>query len=128
MSTRWRRLEAGQQALLVVAYLRKGETYTDLAIGFDIGVTTVLRDIHEALQVLAARSRLDQAIAIAVRKAFVLLDGTLLQIDRVGLATGRDRLLQEPRNECPVHRGPGRTPDLNLARATESSVRHGRGT
>jgi hypothetical protein len=27
--TRWRRLPAGEQARLVVAHLRKGETYTD---------------------------------------------------------------------------------------------------
>lgn len=39
--TRWRRLEAGQQALLVLAYLRKGDTYADLATGFGIGATTV---------------------------------------------------------------------------------------
>jgi hypothetical protein len=31
--TRWRRLNAGGQAWLVVAYSRKGETYTDLACG-----------------------------------------------------------------------------------------------
>ena len=31
------------QALLVVAYLRKGETHTDLACGFAIGTTTVNR-------------------------------------------------------------------------------------
>ena len=43
LGTRWRRLSAGQQALLVVAYLRKGETYSDLAIGFGIGTTTVFR-------------------------------------------------------------------------------------
>lgn len=29
LRTRWRRLDAGRQALLVVAYLRKGETYAD---------------------------------------------------------------------------------------------------
>jgi hypothetical protein len=90
--TRWRRLDAGQQALLVLAYLRKGDTYADLAIGFDIGVTTVFRYIREALGVLSARARsLDEAITVAARKAFVTLDGTLLRIDRVGMATGRDR-------------------------------------
>ena len=36
-ATRWRKLSAGRQALLVVAYLRKGETYSDLACGFRIG-------------------------------------------------------------------------------------------
>jgi hypothetical protein len=29
LRTRWRRLDPGQQALLVVAHLRKGETYRD---------------------------------------------------------------------------------------------------
>ncbi len=38
--TRWRRLSAGRQALLVIAYLRKGETYTDLASGFRVGKST----------------------------------------------------------------------------------------
>jgi hypothetical protein len=90
--TRWRRLEAGQQALLVLAYLRKGETYTDLAIGFGIGVTTVFRYIREALHVLAAKTpTLEQAVALARHKAFVIIDGTLLRIDRVGMDGGRDR-------------------------------------
>jgi hypothetical protein len=54
VGTRWRRLSAGQQALLVVAHLRKGETYADLAAGFGIGTTTVFRYITEAVEVLAA--------------------------------------------------------------------------
>lgn len=32
--TRWRKLPAGRQALLVLAHLRKNETYADLACGF----------------------------------------------------------------------------------------------
>ena len=51
LRTRWRRLDAGRQALLVLAYLRKGETYADLAYGFGIGVATVYR---EGLALLAA--------------------------------------------------------------------------
>jgi len=90
--TRWRRLDAGQQALLVLAYLRKGETYADLAGGFGIGVTTVFRYVREALDVLAAMATpLNTAIEIARRKAFVILDGSLLRIDRVGMTGGRDR-------------------------------------
>jgi Helix-turn-helix of DDE superfamily endonuclease len=90
--TRWRRLDVGTQALLVIAHQRKGETYTDLASSFRIGTTTVFRYIREALDVLAALApTLTQAIAAALRKAFVILDGTLLAIDRVGMATGRDR-------------------------------------
>jgi hypothetical protein len=39
--TRWCKLPPGRQALLVVAHLRKGETYADLACGFTIGTSTV---------------------------------------------------------------------------------------
>jgi len=90
--TRWRRLDAGRQALLVVAYLRKGETYADLACGFAIGTTTVYRYVREALDLLAARApTLAQAIEVARGKAYVVLDGTLLRIDRVCMTGGRDR-------------------------------------
>jgi hypothetical protein len=44
----------GRQALLVVVHLRKGETYADLAIGFDVGTTMVYRYLREALDLLAA--------------------------------------------------------------------------
>ncbi len=92
LGTRWRRLTAGRQALLAVAHLRKGETYADLSAGFCIGTTTVFRYIHEALDVLASLApSLPDAVAVAVRKAFVILDGTLLRIDRVGMGSGRDR-------------------------------------
>ena len=54
LRTRWRRLDAGQQALLTMAHLRKGETYADLACGFRIGTSTVYRYLREALELLAA--------------------------------------------------------------------------
>ena len=92
LRTRWRRLDPGRQALLVVAYLRKGETYADLACGFAVGVTTVYRYIREGLALLAALARtLDEAIDIAKGKAYVILDGSLLRIDRVAMASGGDR-------------------------------------
>jgi DDE superfamily endonuclease/Helix-turn-helix of DDE superfamily endonuclease len=92
LRTRWRRLAPGQQALLVVAHLRKGETYRDLAEGFGIGTSTVYRYLREGLELLAAMApTLEQAIAVAQRKAFVILDGTVLRIDRVGMASGQDR-------------------------------------
>ena len=91
-ATRWRKLTAGRQALLVIAYLRKGETYTELACGFAIGTSTVYRYVREAITLLAAMApTLEQAIEVARGKAFVILDGTLLRIDRVGMASGRDR-------------------------------------
>jgi Helix-turn-helix of DDE superfamily endonuclease len=36
----WRKLNPTQQALLVLAYLRKGKTFADLAAGFGIGTAT----------------------------------------------------------------------------------------
>lgn len=93
LGSRWRRLPAGRQALLVLAHLNKGETYTALAGGFGVGTTTVFRYIREGVDVLAATApTLDQALDLARRKAFVILDGTLLPIDRVGMASGHDRV------------------------------------
>ena len=46
----------GQQALLVSAYLRKGETFAQLAAGFGIGTTTAWRYANETAGPLAARA------------------------------------------------------------------------
>jgi len=53
MGSRWRRLPPGQQALLVPAHLRKGETYTALASEFGVGTTTAFRFVCEGVDVLA---------------------------------------------------------------------------
>src|SRR5689334_4738653 len=82
----WRKLNPGQQALLVLAYLRKGETFADLAAGFGIGTTTAWRYVTETVGLLAARSpKLHRALADATQAghAYVVLDGTLIPIDRV---------------------------------------------
>lgn len=82
--TRWRRLSAGRQALLVLAHLRLGHTYAQLAAGFKVGVSTVYRYIAEAVGLFAARAPdLATAVTAASAKAFVILDGTLLPIDRI---------------------------------------------
>ncbi|WP_198170919.1 helix-turn-helix domain-containing protein, partial [Actinoplanes awajinensis] len=47
--SRWRRLNPGEPALLVLAHLRNGDTYTRLAAGFDIGVATAWRYVREAV-------------------------------------------------------------------------------
>jgi DDE superfamily endonuclease/Helix-turn-helix of DDE superfamily endonuclease len=84
IGSRWRRLPADRQALLVLAHLRNGTTYAQLAAGFEIGTSTVYRYISEAIDLLAAlASTLDEAVRDASRKAYVLLDGTLLPIDRI---------------------------------------------
>ncbi|WP_405433480.1 transposase family protein [Streptomyces anulatus] len=84
IGTRWRRLPAGRQALLALANLRCGDTYAQLAAGFGIGIATVYRYIREAIEVLAALApALAEAMETARTKAFVILDGTLLPIDRI---------------------------------------------
>src|SRR6202000_3186142 len=85
IGSRWRKLNPGQQALLVLAYLRKGETFEDLAAGFGVGRTTAWRYVNEAVELLAARApKLRQAGRDARRAghAYVILDGALIPLDR----------------------------------------------
>lgn len=77
IGTRWRRLPVGRQALLVLAHLRCGDTYAQLAAGFGIGIATVFRYIREAVDVLAALApSLAETMTTIREKAFVILDGT----------------------------------------------------
>lgn len=84
IGSRWRRLSAGRQALLTLAHLRVGHTYAQLAAGFGIGTTTAYRYVTEAVELLAALAPgLADAVGTASVKAYLLLDGTLLPIDRI---------------------------------------------
>lgn len=95
--TRRRRLTADGQALLALAHLRCGHTYAQLAAGFGIGLATVYRYIAEAVEVLAALApTLQQAMTVAANKAFVILDGTLLHIDRIAA----DRPYYSGKHKC----------------------------
>jgi hypothetical protein len=116
--TRWRKLPPGRQALLVVAHPAQGRDLRRLACGFTIGTSTVYRYIREALDLLAAMApTLEQAIEVARRKAFVILDGTLLRIDRVGMASDRDR--------APAAPGAGHRLSAAGPRAAATPHRHG---
>jgi DDE superfamily endonuclease len=82
----WRKLNPGQQALLVLAYLRKGETFAELAAGFGVGTATAWRYVNETVGLLAARApKLRKAVRDAKKAgyAYVVLDGTLIPVDRV---------------------------------------------
>jgi hypothetical protein len=81
-----RKLNPGQQAFLVLACLRKGETFASVAAGFGVGAATARRYVAETVALLAARApRLYKAARDAARAghAYVVLDGTLIPIDRV---------------------------------------------
>jgi predicted O-methyltransferase YrrM len=85
LGTRWRRLTAGRQTLLTLARLRDGTTYAQLAAGFGVGTSTANRYITQAVELLTVLApTLAEAVQAASTKAFVLLDGTLLPIDRHG--------------------------------------------
>jgi len=86
IGSRWRRLNCGKQALLVLAYLRKGEAFAELAAGFAVGTTTAWRYVEETVALLAARApKLRTAVRDASKAghAYVVVDGTLIPIDRV---------------------------------------------
>jgi hypothetical protein len=90
IGSRWRRLDPGRQALLALAHLRNGDTCTRLAAGFGVGVATAWRYLHEAVDLLAATApTLDQAMRVIRTLAFVILDGTLIAIDRLRGAKDR---------------------------------------
>jgi len=82
----WRKLNPAQQTLLVLAYLRKGETFAELAAGFGIGTATAWRYVTETVGLLAARSPKLRAALVGANRAghaYVVIDGTLIPIDRV---------------------------------------------
>jgi hypothetical protein len=86
MGTVWRRLNPGQQALLVLVYLRKGEPFAQVGAGFEVSTTTCWRYVNETVDLLATRApKLRSALRKAKRQgmAYVIIDGTLIPVDRV---------------------------------------------
>lgn len=82
----WRALNPGQQALLVLVYLRKGEPFAEVGAGFGVSTTTCWRYVNETVELLAARApKLRAALREAQRQgmAYVIIDGTLIPIDRI---------------------------------------------
>jgi hypothetical protein len=82
----WHKLNPGQQALLVLVHLRKGETFAELAAGFGVSTATAWRYVTEAVRLLAARAPSLRTAVRAAQKAqhaFVVIDGTLIPVDRL---------------------------------------------
>ncbi|GAB2451568.1 transposase family protein [Streptomyces incanus] len=83
--SRWRTLNDGQIAVIVLAHLRNDERLADLAGGNAVSASTVRRWVLEVIGLLAARSpRLDRALAKVAKDSgcVVLLDGTLIRTRR----------------------------------------------
>jgi hypothetical protein len=86
MRSVWRRLNPGRKALLVLVYLCKGETFTEIGAGFGVSTSTAWRYVEETVALLSARSpKLGQALRKAKRDGlhYLVLDGTLIHTDRV---------------------------------------------
>jgi hypothetical protein len=86
IGSKGRSLSPGMQALMTLVYLRKGETYAELGAGFAVATTTAWRYVNETVDVLATRApKLRAALAKAVKDGllYLVLDGTLISIDRV---------------------------------------------
>ena len=64
----------------MLAHLRKGETYADLATGFDIGTTTVFRYVQEALEVLLKSWKILRKIRCCPHRATDLVKAVLVLI------------------------------------------------
>ncbi|MHA7962477.1 transposase family protein [Streptomyces sp. L500] len=80
----WRRLGCFKQALLVLAHLRKNETFAQVGAGFGVSESTAWRYVDETLEVLAAWAPgLREALAGLGEGDFVVVDGTLIPTDRI---------------------------------------------
>ncbi|WP_242608892.1 transposase family protein [Actinomadura formosensis] len=90
IGSRWPALPPGRQALLVLVHLRCNETFEHLAAAFKVGTATAHRHVTEVIALLTELAPdLREAMRIAQRKAFVILDGTLAPIDRLSGAGAR---------------------------------------
>jgi hypothetical protein len=90
IGSRWRKCNPGRQAPLALVYLRKGETYSEtyseVAAGFGVSITTAWRYVEETIERPAARSsKLTTALraAKAAGHAHLIVDGTLIPIERI---------------------------------------------
>ena len=85
IGSRWRKVTPGQQAVLVLAMLRKDERLLDLATPNGISASTLRRWLLEVITLLAGRApRLPRVLRrLAARGAVVVLvDGTLIRTRR----------------------------------------------
>ena len=88
----------------MLAYLRKGETFADLAGGFGVGTATAWRYVSETVALPAARAPKPGRALQDAKEAghtYVVIDGTSIPIDRA--AAGR-----------PVYSGKHRRHGMNL--------------
>ncbi|MDX3716277.1 transposase family protein [Streptomyces europaeiscabiei] len=83
--SRWRILQPGKIAVIVLAVLRHDQRLADMAGGNDVSESTVRRWRDELIRLLAAQApRLDRALRKVAKQGeeVVLIDGTLIPTQR----------------------------------------------
>ncbi|MFD1534834.1 transposase family protein [Pseudonocardia aurantiaca] len=84
LRSRWWKLRCFQQTLFALVHLRKNETLPVLAADFGIATATAWRYVDETLDVLAAWAPgLHEALTGLGKGDYVIVDGTLIPIDRI---------------------------------------------
>jgi hypothetical protein len=104
----WCKLGPGRQALLVLVHLRKGEPFAEVGAGFEVSTTTCWRYVNETVELLTRRApKLRAALRTAKRHghAYVVIDGTLIPIDRIAA----DRPFYSGKHKS-SHEQPGASP------------------
>lgn len=80
-----RALTAGMQALMPLAYLKKGEAFVNPGAGFGVGTSTARRYVYETVTLLPARSpELTRAVAKARRDGLLYLALSHARLRRPG--------------------------------------------
>ncbi len=118
----WRKLNPGRQALLVLVHLRKGETFSELAAGFDVGTTTVWRYVSETVSLLAARApKLRKAVRDA-KKAEWIWD-VLAELEAAGLIVLADKGYQGSTYAKIPYRGKNKSESQKAANRAHARLR-----
>ncbi len=130
LNSPWRRF-GFKQALLVLAHLRKNETFAQLAAGFGVSAATAWRYVDETIEALATWAPgLHEALTGLGEGDHVIVDGTLILTHRIEADEpySSQKHKQDGMNVQFIARPdgtplwlsratPGRTHDLSAARA-----------
>lgn len=104
----WRALTSWDQAVMLLVWMAKGDTFPQLAAHFGVSTDTAWRYVNEGLDALAPLApELEQAIEASGQERRLLLDGTLLP-------TWRCTAVATKANPDPLYSGKHRDHGMNV--------------
>jgi hypothetical protein len=104
----WRTLTSWDQAVMVLVWMAKGDTFAQLAAHFGTSTDTAWRYVNEGVEALAPLSpTLEEALAASGEQRRLLLDGTLIP-------TWRCTSLGTEANPDPLYSGKHRDHGMNV--------------